>query len=138
MTNRDQIIQDDLLEMMRESASTKRAYLLTVADINSALVRFIEGHDAYAVFWTEGGVERRLIIRWTSRQDDAPWRGNAAFVQDHATALMLRVACRADDNIAPDIVSMFDMTPEMVAYFEEREATLRSEGKPSELIVWQE
>ncbi|MBP1297468.1 hypothetical protein [Bradyrhizobium elkanii] len=35
-------------------------------------------------------------------------------------------------------LSYFDMTPKMLAYFEEREATLRTEGKPSELIVWQE
>ena len=103
MTDRVQIIMDDLLAMMRQSANANRAQPLTLADIDTALVSFINGLDAYVVFWSDGDVEHGLAIRWTSREDDAAWRGNAACVQDHATALALRVACRAEDNIAPDL-----------------------------------
>ncbi|WP_429027316.1 hypothetical protein [Bradyrhizobium sp. I1.14.4] len=103
MERRDEIILNEMVAMMRQSASANRARPLTLADINDALVKFIEGHDTYVVFWTEGETERRLVIRWCGREDDREFRGNAAYVEDFATALVLRVACRADDNMAPDV-----------------------------------
>ncbi|MGY4476340.1 hypothetical protein [Bradyrhizobium sp. USDA 3364] len=131
MTDRDEIIRRELFALIHDSATTKRdgGLVLTLDNINPALIEFVRGHDIYVVFWSEGGADHPLLIR-QSTKDHGGLRGNAAFVKDYATALALRVACQSDDNVAPDVVSM-EMTPEI-------EALLRAEGKLSAVVEWSE
>ncbi|MCP1841295.1 hypothetical protein ACVIHI_005784 [Bradyrhizobium sp. USDA 4524] len=116
--DRDEIVFGQMLSMIRESADAKRSRPLTLDDINPALVNFIGSYDSYVVFWNEGDVERRLVIHWSNKDDGTHFRGNAAFVQDHLAALALRIACRSDDNIAPE-VEHTEATPEMLAEWDD-------------------
>lgn len=105
MTDRDEIIRRETFETIRQSAHAK-ADVLKREDINAALVKFIGGYDLYVVFWADGEVERALVIRASSAEGDL--RGNAALVEDSATAIALHAACRAGDNFAPVLPASLD------------------------------
>jgi hypothetical protein len=99
MNYRDKIIFNETVKMIRESAAGKP--ILAAEQITPALAAFVSQYDLYVVFWRDGGGERALVIR-APIDEDAEIRGNAACVQDRATALALHAACRADDNGAPE------------------------------------
>jgi hypothetical protein len=100
---RESVIRDEMMKMIRESAALKArdSFILTGEHINAALVAFIGQYDLYVALWDEKGSTRALAIR-RSLNERGDLRGNAAFVQDRATAIALHAACRSDDNCAPE------------------------------------
>lgn len=107
MTDRDDIIRNEMLKTIMESAAMKACdgFILRREQINAAIVSFVGQYDLYVAFWTDGTpVVRSLSMRdmMVGDVDDGNVRGNAVFVQDRATAIALHAACRAEDNRAPE------------------------------------
>ncbi|WOH70671.1 hypothetical protein RX330_20455 [Bradyrhizobium sp. NDS-1] len=87
------------------SAAVEKAaagLILLRDDVTADLAAFVATYDFYVAAWPQGDALRFLVIRYAMKEGE-DFRGNAAFVQDRATAIALHEACRANDNIAPAV-----------------------------------
>lgn len=101
MSHRDEILRDEFLGMIWESALAKNGFVLTIEHINPEFVEFVRRYDQYVALWNGAKGVCSLIIRYSTR-DSEFFRGNTIVVRDRETALALYEACRADDNSAQD------------------------------------
>jgi hypothetical protein len=96
----DNVIRTEMMKMIRESARAKADSGFVLSGAHQRRARRIH-RSIRCLFWGDGNERRSLAIKWSDRETGY-LSGNAAFVEDRATAIALHAACRADDNCAPE------------------------------------